>query len=125
VTPKATGGTGGRFERAGTASHADELQARLDRAETALGLEREARQRVETALAAERVQRRSAESAARGADVDRERLERARSNMTLLEQQVQITWTQLAISEQELLWARRPLWRRLLRRPPKGASTEE
>jgi hypothetical protein len=45
--------------------------------------------------------------------------------MTLLEQQVEITWAQLAIAEQELLWARRPLWRKLLRRPPKGASKED
>lgn len=148
MTPKATGGKGGRFDRAETepraadhpearlsvrellrrvrehASHAEELQSRLQRAETALGRERDARQRAERALAAERVGRRAAESAARAAEDDRERLERARSNMTLLEHQVQITWTQLAISERELLWARRPLWRKLLRRPPKGAATD-
>jgi hypothetical protein len=115
VTPKTTGGKGGRFERAGTGSQAEPLRARLQRAETALGREREARQRLERALAAERVRRRAAEE-------DQERLERARANLTLLEQQVEITWSQLVISEQELLWARRPLWRKLLRRPPKAPA---
>lgn len=79
------------------ASVADQLEA-----------ERKARRQVAWAWSRERGAHRRA----------LEQLERTRSNVLVLEQQLQLVAARLEATEAQLAWKSRPLWRRLFRRPP-------
>ena len=59
--------------------------------------------------------RRARPCRARTAEQD---LERVRQGFALSEQQLQVSWARLMQAEQELALRTRPLWRKLLRRPP-------
>jgi hypothetical protein len=107
------------------AAEAGRLGGRVQDLEKALNAEREARRRVLDTLKRER--RAAAAIKARAERIERDaegyaevvaELEELRESAAVLEQQVQITWAQLLEGERQLALERRPLWRRLLGRPP-------
>jgi len=85
--------------------------------------EREARRRLADTLRPERsaaealhAGRQEAEA---GQAAQAEQAKRVEQALGLLEQQKQVLWTQLAEVQRELALKSRPVWRRLLGRPPK------
>src|SRR5262245_11210648 len=99
------------------------LRLRLEAVESALDAERKTRQRMGDMVTRERRARAALEGkleterAARVALEDQ--LESCESAAVKLHHQVKLTWAQLDVAERELAWARRPLWRKALRRPPR------
>jgi chromosome segregation ATPase len=109
-----------RLER--HAAESGRLEGRVQTLERALRAERDARRRL-----GETVQReRSAAKALHDrAERDRaqlaatsEQLEQAQQALAVSEQQMQMSWARLMQAEQLLVWKERPLWRKLLGRPP-------
>src|SRR5262245_17311091 len=110
-----------RIER--QAEETARLRVRLEAVESALDAERKTRRRMGELLEHEREARSILEvklEAEREARVVAEdQLENYEAAAMKLHEQVKLTWAQLGIVERELAWARRPLWRRALRRPPR------
>jgi hypothetical protein len=110
-----------RIER--QAEETARLRVRLESVESALEAERKTRRQLGQMLEREREARvvldRKLE-AERDARVGAEdALEHCEAAAVKLHEQVKLTWAQLGIVERELAWARRPVWRRVLRRPPR------
>ena len=106
------------------AAEAGRLEGRVDALESALRTERDARRRAIETLkrerkAAEAIAERAEREAAAHASAAAE-AERLRQVVSTSEQQLQIMWGRLVQAEQQLAVAERPLWRKLLRRPPAG-----
>ncbi len=104
------------------AVEAGRLAGRVDALESALRTERDARRRAIETLKrerkaaeaiAERAEREAAGHASAAAEV-----ERLRGVVATGEQQLQIMWSRATHAEHQLAFAERPLWRKLLRRPP-------
>jgi chromosome segregation ATPase len=108
-----------RIER--QAEETARLRVRLDAVESALDAERKTRRRMGEMLEREREARTVLDGrleAEREARVSAEdQLEQCEAAAVKLHEQVKLTWAQLGIVERELAWARRPLWRKALRRP--------
>lgn len=109
-----------RLER--QAAESGRLEGRVESLENALRAEREARRRLVATLkreraAAEELHHRAEQAEATSA-AQAEELGRLREAMTVAEQQLQTAWAQCADAEQRLTWKCRPLWRKILRRPP-------
>jgi chromosome segregation ATPase len=109
-----------RLER--QAAESGRLEGQAETLERALKAERDARRRLAETLKRER---RAAKALHDRAEHDRaarataeEELERARHGFSVSEQQLQMSWARLMQAEEELARRDRPLWRRLLRRPP-------
>jgi hypothetical protein len=99
------------------------LLERVDSLEGRLRAERKTRRRLAEILRRERVAAKAladraehAEAAHTAAVAENEGLKDA---VATSEQALQSAWSQIAGMEQQLAWARRPAWRKLLRRPPK------
>jgi chromosome segregation ATPase len=106
--------------------HAQEtgrLEGRVEALEKALRTERAARRRITETLKSERVAAeavyRRAQSAEAGLDSAQAEIAELREALTASEQHVQMVWAQVKHFEQGA-WEARPLWRRLLRMPPRG-----
>jgi hypothetical protein len=110
----------GRLER--QAAEYGRLVGRVEVLEDALTTERDARRRLAATLKRERKAAAALHERARSAEAasaaQAEELERLRQAAALLEQQRQVVWLQLADADRQRAWTSRPLWRRLLRRPP-------
>lgn len=109
-----------RLER--QAAESGRLTARVEALEQALRREREARRRLADTLqrerrAAEALNERALRAEAAHASAAEE-LERLRQGAAGADEQLQLAWSRLAKLEPEFAWKRRPLWRKLLRRPP-------
>jgi hypothetical protein len=109
-----------RLER--QAEESGRLKGRVQTLEEALRSERDAHRRMTEMLtrertAAEAIHARVEQAEAASAD-QAEELERLRQAMVLAEQQVQMMSMQLADAERQLALKSRPVWRKLLRRPP-------
>ena len=100
------------------------LRARAEAMEQVARAERDSRRRIANTLKQERkaaealhqrAERAETLQAAQAAEV--ERLSRA---VALAEQQMQAIWTHLSIAERPVDLPAVPLWRRLLRRPPRA-----
>jgi hypothetical protein len=109
-----------RLER--QAAESGRLEGQTHRLERSLKAERDARRRLADTLKRER---RAAKAIHLRAEHDRaarataeQDLERVRQGFALSEQQLQMSWARLVQAEQELALRTRPLWRKLLRRPP-------
>jgi hypothetical protein len=109
-----------RLER--QAAESGRLEGHAQTLERALKGERDARRRLGETLKRER---RAAKALHDRAEHDRaarttaeEELQRVRQAFALSEQQMQLSWARLMQAEQELARRARPLWRKLLRRPP-------
>ena len=101
-----------RLER--QAAESGRLEERVESLENALRVEREARRRLAATLKRERA---AAEALHQRAE-QAEELGRLREGMAMAEQQLQTAWTQCAEVEHQLAMKCRPLWRKVLRRPP-------
>lgn len=104
------------------AAESGRLTARVEALEQALRREREARRRLADTLqrerrAAEALNERALRAEAAHASAAEE-LERLRQGAAGADEQLQLAWSRLAKLEPEFAWKRRPLWRKLLRRPP-------
>jgi hypothetical protein len=100
------------------------LAARAESLERVARAERDARRRLSETLkrerkAAEALLRR-AEHAEAALTAKAEEAERHEQALALSEQQRHMTWMQLTEATQEIAVLSRPVWRKLLRRPPKG-----
>jgi hypothetical protein len=109
-----------RLER--QAADTGRLEGRVQTLERALKAEREARRRIADTLkrerkAAEALHQRAERAAAEHVSAADE-AKRARQAAAFSEQQVRLVWAQLSEAERQLAWKSRPLWRKLLRRPP-------
>jgi chromosome segregation ATPase len=109
-----------RLER--QAAESGRLEGRAETLERALKAERDARRRLGETLKRER---KAAKALHDRAEHDRaartaaeEELERVRQGFATSEQQLRVSWARLMQAEQELALRTRPLWRKLLRRPP-------
>jgi hypothetical protein len=109
-----------RLER--QAAESGRLEGHTQTLERALKAERDARRRLAETVKRER---RAAKALHDRAEHDRaarataeEELERVRHGFAVSEQQLQMSWARLMHAEQELALRARPLWRKLLRRPP-------
>ena len=105
------------------------LEGRVRSLERALVAERDARRKLASTL---EQKRRAAATISARANRNRgssaaaeDELERLRRTAAAAEEQVQLTWAQLASAERRLAWKERPLWRKLLRRPPAQRSNAE
>jgi chromosome segregation ATPase len=111
-----------RLER--HAAESGRLEGRVESLENALRTEREARRRLAAILKRERKAAAAlharAEQAEAASAAQAEELSHLREATALAEQQVQAAWAQFADAEHRLAVKRRPLWRKLLRRPPAG-----
>jgi hypothetical protein len=100
------------------------LRAHADSLERVARAERDARRRLADTLKRERRaaealhQRAERAEALQAASV--EEVERLSQVVAVTEQQMQALWTHLEISERPVDLAPAPLWRRLLRRPPRA-----
>src|SRR3954447_13418739 len=90
------------------------LAAGAESFERGARVERDARRRLSDTLKRERS---AAEAALAAKDEEIERLEKG---LALAEQQKQMVWMQLNESSQRIAVLSRPLWRKVMRRPPKG-----
>jgi hypothetical protein len=111
-----------RLER--QAAESGRLESQTHTLERAFKAERDARRRLAETLKRER---RAAKALHDRAEHDRaaraaveEELERVQQGFAVSEQQLQMSWARLMHAEQELALRARPLWRKLLRRPPRG-----
>jgi hypothetical protein len=109
-----------RLER--QAAESGRLEGRAETLERALKAERDARRRLGETLKRER---KAAKALHDRAEHDRaartaaeEELERVRQGFATSEQQLRVSWARLMQAEQELALRMRPVWRKLLRRPP-------
>jgi hypothetical protein len=100
------------------------LRAQAESMERLARQEREARRRLADTLKRER---RAAEALHKRAEraeavqaAQAEEVERLSQALALTEQQTQAIWTHLSIAERPLALPPTPLWRRLLRRPPRA-----
>jgi hypothetical protein len=116
-----------RLER--QAAESGRLEGRVNSLENALRTEREARRRLAATLKRERAAavalhhraeeaEARAEQAAAANAAQAEELGGLREAIALAEEQVQAAWSQAADAEHRLAIKSRPLWRKLLRRPP-------
>jgi hypothetical protein len=110
-----------RLER--QAAESGRLDGRVQTLERTLRSERDARRRLTDRLkqerrAAEALYERASRQAAEHADAAEE-LTRLRQAVAAAEEQMQMTWVRLSHAEQQLAWKQRPLWRKILRRPPR------
>ncbi len=96
-----------RLER--QAAESGRLEGRTQTLEEALKAERDARRRLGETLKRER----------KAAKALHDRAEHDRAARAQSEQQLQMAWARLMQAEQELALRARPLWRKLLRRPPR------
>jgi hypothetical protein len=99
------------------------LLERIDVLEARLRAERDARRRIAGLVRRERVAAKAlaeraelAEAAQAAAAAENERL---RATVATSEQALEAAWSHVAQVEEQLTWAHRPAWRKLLRRPPK------
>ena len=101
-------------------AEAGRLHGRLDVVEETLERERTARRKLLQTLKSERrvaeALKSRAERAEEARDSATEELEETRKLAAAA--QHQLTWTRVADLETALAWEQRPLWRKLLRRPP-------
>ena len=109
-----------RLER--QAAESGRLEGQTQTLERALKAERDARRRLAETLKRERtaakaLYERAEEDRAARATAEQE-LERVQQGYAVTEQQLQMSWARLMQAEQELAQRARPLWRKLLRRPP-------
>jgi chromosome segregation ATPase len=100
------------------------LRAHAESMERLARSERDARRRLAETLKRERraagaVHRRAERAEARQV-AQAEEVERLSQVIALTEQQMQAIWTHLSIAERPLALPTVPLWRRLLRRPPRA-----
>ena len=97
-------------------------EERVESLENALRAEREARRRLAATLKRERAAAEAlhqrAEQAEALSSAQAEELGRLREGMAMAEQQLQTAWAQCAGVEHQLALKCRPLWRKMLRRPP-------
>ena len=105
------------------AAESGRLEGQAQKLERALEKERDGRRRLAATLKRER---RAAKALHDRAEHDRaaraaaeEDLERVRQAFKACEQQLQVSWARLMQAEQELAERARPLWRQLLRQPPR------
>ena len=103
------------------------LQERIDALEQRIRVEREARRRlVETIrrerLAAKRLAERAEHAEASAAALS-EQNARLQSAAETSEYALAAAWSHIADVEGQLIWASRPLWRKVLRRAPEGRLT--
>ena len=109
-----------RLER--QAEESGRLNGRVQTLEEALRSERDAHRRVTEMLTRERTAAEAIHARVEQAEAARagqaEELERLRQAVVLAEQQVQMMSMQLADAERQLALKSRPVWRKLLRRPP-------
>jgi predicted nuclease with TOPRIM domain len=109
-----------RLER--QAAESGRLEERVESLENALRVEREARRRLAATLKRERAAAEAlhqrAEQAEAVSAAQAEELGRLREGMAMAEQQLQTAWAQCAGVEHQLALKCRPLWRKMLRRPP-------
>ena len=115
-----------RLER--QASEIGRLEDRARALERALAAEREARRKLAKVLEQERraaVTPRHRSAGAQGSPAAEHELERLRRAAVGAEEQLRLAWSQLASTERRLAWKERPLWRKLLRRPPAQRSNAE
>ncbi len=110
----------GRLER--QAAESGRLVGHVEALEESVRTERDARRRLAATLKRERkaaaALHERAELAEAASAAQAEEIERLRQAAAVSEQQAQLVWMQLAAAERQLAWSSRPLWRRLLRRPP-------
>ena len=110
----------GRLER--QAAESGRLVGHVEALEDSVRTERDARRRLVATLKRERkaaaALHERAERAEAASAAQAEELQRLRQATAVTEQQNQVVWMQLAEAERQLVWRSRPLWRRLLRRPP-------
>jgi hypothetical protein len=109
-----------RLER--QAAESGRLEGRVESLENALRVEREARRRLVATMkrerkAAEALQAR-AEKAEAASAAHSEEATRLRESLSVAEQQIQLAWAHCSDIEQQLAVKSRPLWRKMLRRPP-------
>jgi ABC-type transporter Mla subunit MlaD len=109
-----------RLER--QAAESGRLEGRVQTLERSLKAERDARRRIGETLQRERTAAEAlherAERAQAAHEAAAEELERLRQVVAATEHQMQLTWARLRQAEGQLAWKERPLWRKLLRRPP-------
>lgn len=110
----------GRLER--QAAESGRLVGHVEALEESVRTERDARRRLAATLKRERkaaaALHERAERAEAASAAQAEELQRLRQATAVTEQQNQVVWMQLGEAERQLAWSSRPLWRRLLRRPP-------
>jgi hypothetical protein len=110
-----------RLER--HAAESSRLEDQAQTLERAFEAEREARRRLAATLKRERRAAKAlhdrAEQDRAGRAVAEEDLARVRQAFSVCEQQLQVSWARLMQTEQELAVRTRPVWRKLLRRPPR------
>lgn len=104
------------------AAESGRLEGRVQTVERALKTERNARRRLADTLKRERsaaaaIHERGQRDAAALSSATEE-LERLRQVIADSDHQIQLSWARLMQVERELALRQRPLWRRLLRRPP-------
>ena len=113
-----------RLER--QAADTGRLEGRVQTLERALKAERDARRRIADTLKRERKAAEALHTRAERARAEHasaaEKAERMRQAAAFSEQQVRLVWAQLSEAERRLAWRSRPLWRKLLRRPPSGRA---
>ena len=106
------------------ATETDELIAKVEALERALTAERDERRRINAMVRKERKAAAAIHARAERAEAAhaaaREELESTREAASASGSHVHQSWLRLADFERELRWARRPAWRKLLRRPPRG-----
>ena len=104
------------------AAESGRLEGQAQKLERALEKERDGRRRLAATLKRERRAAKAlhdrAEHDRAARDAAEEDLERVRQAFKACEQQLQVSWARLMQAEQELAQRTRPLWRKLLRRPP-------
>jgi predicted nucleic acid-binding Zn-ribbon protein len=103
-------------------AEAGRLHGRLDVVEETLERERTARRKLLGTLKRERrvaeALKSRAERAEEARDAATDELEQSRKLAAAAQHQLQMTWSRVADLETALAWEQRPLWRKLLRRPP-------
>ena len=112
----------GRLEQ--QAAESGRLEGRVEALEAALRKERDARRRLAETLKRERraahgLKERAERAEEAHAESARE-AERLREAAAVTEQHLNLTWSRVEELEQSLAWQSRPVWRKLLRRPPAG-----
>ena len=110
----------GRLEQ--QAAESGRLEGRVEALEGALRKERDARRRLAETLKRERraahALKERAERAEEAHAAAAQEAEKLREAAAVTEQHLKLTWARVEDLEQNLAWKSRPVWRKLLRRPP-------
>lgn len=104
------------------AAESGRLEGRVQMLERSLKAERDARRRLADRMRRERAAAEAIYERAQRAEAAHalaaEEVQRLADAASRAEQQTQLTWAQLAATEHALALKTRPVWRKLLRRPP-------